>query len=223
MDSFDFLSYLSNQIVTLFLGPTNSKKPNLRFLETFRNLRDLQIDGHNKNIEVISKLLEIQNLTLRSITSLDISFLEELKNLNIKLGGISDLSAISGMKRIQYLELWQIRKLEDIGVISSLQGLREFFLQSLPNVSKIPSLEKSENLKTIRLENMKGLKDFKFLSDAPALEKFIFVDANSQDPKDLLPLFKNKSLKEARVGFGSDKKNKVFRDYLNQYNLIECW
>ncbi|AAS70598.1 hypothetical protein RBB68_10125 [Leptospira interrogans] len=223
MDSFDFLSYLSNQIVTLFLGPTNSKKPNLRFLETFRNLRDLQIDGHNKNIEVISKLLEIQNLTLRSITSLDISFLEELKNLNIKLGGISDLSAISGMKRIQYLELWQIRKLEDIGVISSLQGLREFFLQSLPNVSKIPSLEKSENLKTIRLENMKGLKDFKFLSDAPALEKFIFVDSNSQDPKDLLPLFKNKSLKEARVGFGSDKKNKVFRDYLNQYNLIECW
>ncbi|EMJ53963.1 hypothetical protein [Leptospira interrogans] len=223
VDSFDFLSYLSNQIVTLFLGPTNSKKPNLRFLETFRNLRDLQIDGHNKNIEVISKLLEIQNLTLRSITSLDISFLEELKNLNIKLGGISDLSAISGMKRIQYLELWQIRKLEDIGVISSLQGLREFFLQSLPNVSKIPSLEKSENLKTIRLENMKGLKDFKFLSDAPALEKFIFVDANSQDPKDLLPLFKNKSLKEARVGFGSDKKNKVFRDYLNQYNLIECW
>ncbi|WP_061232697.1 hypothetical protein [Leptospira interrogans] len=223
MDSFDFLSYLSNQIVTLFLGPTNSKKPNLRFLETFRNLRDLQIDGHNKNIEVISKLLEIQNLTLRSITSLDISFLEELKNLNIKLGGISDLSAISGMKRIQYLELWQIRKLEDIGVISSLQGLREFFLQSLPNVSKIPSLEKSENLKTIRLENMKGLKDFKFLSDAPALEKFIFVDSNSQDPKDLLPLFKNKSLKEARVGFGSDKKNKVFRDYLNQYNLVECW
>ncbi len=132
MDSFDFLSYLSNQIVTLFLGPTNSKKPNLRFLETFRNLRDLQIDGHNKNIEVISKLLEIQNLTLRSITSLDIfflSFLEELKNLNIKLGGISDVSAISGMKRIQYLELWQIRKLEDIGVISFLQGLREFFLR----------------------------------------------------------------------------------------------
>lgn len=75
MDSFDFLSYLSNQIVTLFLGSTNSKKPNLRFLETFRNLRDLQIDGHNKNIEVISKLLEIQNLTLRSITSLDISFI----------------------------------------------------------------------------------------------------------------------------------------------------
>lgn len=226
MDSFDFLSYLSNQIVTLFLGPTNSKKPNLRFLETFRNLRDLHIDGYNKNIEVISKLLEIQNLTLRSITSSDISFLsslEELKNLNIKLGGTSDLSAISGMKQIQYLELWQIRKLEDVGVISSLQGLRGFFLQSLPNVSKIPFLEKSENLKTIRLENMKGLKDFKFLSDAPALEKFIFVDANSQDPKDLLPLFKNKSLKEARVGFGSDKKNKVFRDYLNQYNLIECW
>lgn len=88
MDSFDFLSYLSNQIVTLFLGSTNSKKPNLRFLETFRNLRDLHMDGHNKNIEVISKLLEIQNLTLRSITSFDISFLsslEELKNLNIKI------------------------------------------------------------------------------------------------------------------------------------------
>ncbi len=80
MDSFDFLSYLSNQIVTLFLGSTNSKKPNLRFLETFRNLRDLQIDGHNKNIEVISKLLEIQNLTLRSITSLDISFLSSLED-----------------------------------------------------------------------------------------------------------------------------------------------
>jgi len=40
------------------------------------------------------------------------------------------LSAIADKESIKYLELWQIRGLGDIGVVSSLSGLQFLFVQS---------------------------------------------------------------------------------------------
>jgi hypothetical protein len=41
------------------------------------------------------------------------------------------------MGGIKYLELWQVRKLKNIGVISTLIGLQFLFLQSLPQIDAI--------------------------------------------------------------------------------------
>ena len=40
------------------------------------------------------------------------------------------MSAIADKESIKYLELWQIRGLGDIGVVSSLSGLQFLFVQS---------------------------------------------------------------------------------------------
>jgi hypothetical protein len=47
--------------------------------------------------------------------------LERLWSLDIKLGGIRSFDGIEGKDTIKYLELWQIRELEDANVVALLQ------------------------------------------------------------------------------------------------------
>jgi len=143
LDSFDFLKQLPNGIKSLSLAATKSTKPQLQTLSRFQSLTHLYLERQQQGIEVLSELKRLEDLTLRSITTegLDyISMLRRLWSLDIKLGGIRNLSAIAGKESIKYLELWQIRGLSDIRVISSLGGLQSLFLQSLRNVSAIPDL-----------------------------------------------------------------------------------
>jgi len=141
LESFDFLELLPTTLEQLFLGATNSKKPNLKKLGRFSNLKELYIEGQQKEIEVVGILYFLEKLVLRSVSPKDISFIRKLENLwslDIKLGGIKDLTALDGLTNIKYLELWQIKGLSDISVISSLSGLQYLFLQSLRNVGKFP-------------------------------------------------------------------------------------
>jgi hypothetical protein len=213
LDSFDILYEVPETIESLLLGSTKSKKPNLSPLVRLTNLKELYIEGQQKGIEVLSKLTNLEDLTLRSITTDNLDYLIPLSNLwslDIKLGGIKDLSAIAGMKNIKYLELWQIRGLSDISVISSLLGLQNLFLQSLPNITKLPSFDYLKSLRRIVIENMKGLIDISSLETAPVLEEFIHTEASNMHPEDYISLLKNPSLKMASVGMGSNKKNEAF-------------
>jgi hypothetical protein len=77
----------------------------------------LYLERQQQGIEVLSELKGREDLTLRSITTegLDyISTLPRLWSLDIKLGGIRNLSAIAGKESIKYLGLWQIRGLSDM-------------------------------------------------------------------------------------------------------------
>jgi hypothetical protein len=125
-------------------------------------------------------------VTLRSLSTPGLEYISKLPrlwSLDIKLGGIQNLSAISGKESIKYLELWQIRGLSDISVVSSLIGLQSLFLQSLRNVSRIPGLSKLTRLRRLSLENMKGLRDVSAIRQAPALEQFIHVAAQNIRPE----------------------------------------
>jgi hypothetical protein len=213
LESFDILSEVPETLERLLLGATKSKKPNLFPLERLANLKELYLEGQQKGIEVLSTLINLQDVTLRSITTDNLNYLVPLKklwSLDIKLGGTKNISAITGMDNIKYLELWQIRGLSDISVITSLTGLQNLFLQSLPNVTKLPSFEPLKSLRRITLENMNGLVDISSLEKAPGLEEFIYCDASNMQPEDYFPLMKNPSLKMAIAGMGSIKKNKAF-------------
>jgi hypothetical protein len=216
LENFDFLSGLAHSgLRKLSLGATKSKKPRLRALERFSELRKLYLEGQEKEIEVISRLPCLEDLTLRSITVNDLGFLcnlSRLWSLDIKLGGINNLSALSGMGGIKYLELWQIRSLADISVISTMHGLQYLFLQSLPHITTIPDLSKLRGLRRMYLENMKGLKDITALAKAPALEELMHCDAKGMEPKQYADLLTSKCLKRIFVGFGSNRKNQELLD-----------
>lgn len=224
LDSFEILNHVPDSLESITLGQTKSKKPDLSVLGRFSKLKKIYIEGHTKNIDVIGSLKQIEDVTLRSITTKNIEFLTPLikmSSLDIKLGGIKNFSAIESMENIQYLELWQIRDLKDLSFISSLTGLQSLFLQSLKNVELLPVFKGLSKLKKIHLEDMKGLKDISSLGEAPALAEFTHSSAMNMDYEDYIPLLKNQSVERVSVGFGSVKRNKAFETMLKSYGKKE--
>jgi hypothetical protein len=222
LDTFDFLSTLPCSIEKLFLGATKSKKPKLNGLSNLPNIRELYIEGQNKEIDVIGELSLLEKLILRSVSPKDISFIRNLNNLwslDIKLGGIKNISAIEGLENLKQLELWQVKGLSDISVISSLNGLQYLFLQSLRNVVELPDLSSLLNLRRVYLETMKGLENLDGLFKAPELEEFIHVCAQNMTPNQYKQLLELKSLKKALFGFGSDKKNQQMESMLKEKGI----
>jgi|HubBroStandDraft_6_1064221.scaffolds.fasta_scaffold68276_2 hypothetical protein len=219
LDSFDFLTTIPRSIRDLSLAATKSKKPRLDVLRHFQSLRKLYLEGQQNGIEVIAHLPELEDITLRSIRTSGVEYLSKLPRLwsvDIKLGGIQDLSAIAGKESIKYLELWQIRGLSDISVVSSLIGLQYLFLQALRNVDTIPDLSRLTKLRKIVLDNMKGLKDVSAIGMAPALEEFLHIAAQGFSVKEYWDLLDKPSLKQALIGFCSQSKNEKFADLIRQ-------
>lgn len=213
LQDFGVLETIPSTLTTLSLGATRSKKPHLEALARFTSLKALHIEGQSNGIEVLSQLRGLEDVTLRSITTADLRYLaplERLWSLDIKLGGIRSFEGIEGKETIKYLELWQIRELEDANVLSSLPGLQNVFLQSLPRVTKLPRLEGNRVLRRAVLQNMKGFGDFSAPETAPALEEFALVEGNRQQPEQLIPVLRNSALRSAKALFGSDRKNQAF-------------
>jgi len=220
LEDLTFLSDVSDEIESLFIGTTKSKKPNLAPLSKFSKMKAIYLEGQRKNIDVLSQLRNLEEVVLRSITVPNLDFLqplEKLWSLDIKLGGTKNLSAIEGMTRLKYLELWQIRGLSDISVVSSLTNLQHLFLQSLIQVEGLPDFRKLTKLRRVTLETMKGLQDVSTLRDAPVLQEYTHIAANNLQPNDYLPLLENESVRKVRIGFGSDRKNNAFRAMLPNY------
>jgi hypothetical protein len=214
--SIDGIEYLPENLEYFGFGQTR-KKFSLNFLEKFKNLHELYIEGHDKDIEIISKLVTLERLTFRSITLKDLSILLPLKKLwwlAIKLGGTRNLSLLPKIGGLKYLELWMVRGLEDISSISELKNLQFLFLQDLKNVKELPDLSECRSLKRIAIENLKGLSDLSPLLKATNLEELIVVSGNNFQPNDFIPLKNHQSLKSVLIGLGSTKKNDKVEEIL---------
>jgi len=186
LDNFNFLRTIPGGLRELALARTKSKRPRLDELGRFHSLQRLYLEGQQSGIEVLSNLTTLERLTLRSISTDHLGYLERLDriwSLEVKLGGIKDFSALEGKQSLKYLELWQIRGLRDLSFISSQSGLQYVFLQALRNVIAIPDLSRLVKLRRLSLENMKVLVDVEALSSAPTLTEFIHVSANNMRPQ----------------------------------------
>ena len=225
LSSFDFLAEIpADSLHSLSLGATESKRPRLGHLRRFTNLRTLSIEGPRKEIEVMATLPLLEDLTLRSIGSVGLAFLQNLRNLwslDIKLGGTRDLSGLADMEQIKYLELWQIKGLENIEVISTMVGLQFLFLEALRNVTRLPDLSRLTHLRRIMLRTMKGLTDVSALASAPALSEFLLSGGESLDPEDLAPLFQVPSLRSASAYFANSKKDRAFKETAAERHVEE--
>jgi hypothetical protein len=224
MDDLDVLQSVPATLTELSLGATRSRRISLAGLSRFRSLKRLYLEGHGRDVEVLSDLSALEDLTLRSIATSDLRYLaplDKLWSLDIKLGGIKSLDGIEGKTSIKYLELWQVRDFRRIEVLALLPGLQNLFLQSLPHVQALPSLTCARALRRVVVENLKGLSDFHAFEDAPSLEEFALVDGKRQTPEQLVPVLRNRHLRAARAHFGSDRKNKAFAELRARYGKVE--
>lgn len=220
LTDFSVLDRVSPGLKSLSLGATRSKKPTLAPLSKFRSLRKLYLEGHCKGIDVLKELRELEDLTLRSITTPDLQYLSQLPrlwSLDIKLGGIRGFAGIEGKESIKYLELWQVRDLRNIDVVGTLRGLQNLFLQSLPHIGAFPRLVDSHSLRRIVVDNLKSLADFTALETAPALEEFALIAGRKLNPDQLLPVLKNPSVRRVRAGFGSARNHNAFSLLQEEY------
>lgn len=223
LTSFDFLNRLpTSQIKELSLEATASKRPDLQALASFTNLKKLYIEGHQKGIEVIATLSNLEDLTLRSVSPPDLSFLQSLHSLwslDIKLGGARDLAGIAGMNQIKYLELWQIKGLHDVGAVSTLQGLQYLFLQALANVTALPELTNLKKLRRIYCENLKTLTDVNSLKTASALEELFISGLRGTEPEEFEWIFKLPTLKRATIASGGSARFFRFQQLAEKHSV----
>ena len=211
LTSLDGLRHISADADFLGIGETKARL-DLAVLERFGGLRQLQLEGQTKHLDVLSRLTALEDLTLRSITMPDLALLLPLASLRsfaLKLGGTRDLGLLPRIGELRYLELWMIRGLTDISVIGRLSTLRSLFLQALRQVESLPDLHDATSLRVVHLETMKGLRDLRPLASAPVLERVELIDMRHLVPEDLRPLVGLPHLRSVTPGLGSRRKNEA--------------
>lgn len=219
--SFDFLDKVNTNLDELYLYNTASKKPNIKSIGRFKQLKYLFLEGQSKGIEELNNLKNLEQIVLRSISTSNLEYLSGLPKLwsiEIKLGGIKEFNALKTIPNLKYLELWQVRNLNDLSFLSDLTQLQLISLESLKNVSSFPNVENLKFLRRVMLENMKGLKEIKNLKFCLNLEDFIFYSANNFTPRDIKPILENPNVKNVSCWFGSKKKNNDFKELAKKYN-----
>lgn len=109
-----------------------------------------------KNLESISRMTQLQSLSLRGIKAEDFAFLKDLSLETFRLlwCGNSDLSALGGLESLRELELWRIMKLENLDFLCSLKNLEILKLQDLKHIKTLPDLCHLKKLKRIYLDNV---------------------------------------------------------------------
>jgi hypothetical protein len=209
LGSLDGLRHLPEDLEMLGLGST--KRPlDLAPLARFRKLERLHLERQPKNIEVISGLTALEELSLRSITLPDLSLLLPLKRLRsfeLRLGGTKDLTLLPEIGRLRYLEIWLVKGLSDLSSVRGLRHLRSLFLQALTHVRSLPDLSEMRALRRVHLEAMKSLRDLRPLATAPALREIVLIDMPNLQPDDLQPLVGLPKLEAVTAGLGSLRKN----------------
>lgn len=221
LESFEFLENINSNIKELYLEKTKSKKPKISMISRFSQLESLYLESQQKGIEVINSLKKLKKITLRSITTRNLEYLENLNELwriELKLGGIKEFDSLKKIPNLKYLELWQIRGLNNLNFISELFKLQMLSLQSLRNVESFPDLSNLNYLRRVGLENMKNLNSLERFRNCKNLKEFIFYDASNFEPKSILPLLENPSLENISCWFGSNRKNNEFKKLVTEFN-----
>ncbi|MEO6021510.1 MAG: hypothetical protein ABIP45_14795 [Knoellia sp.] len=203
------LGYLPDDVEFIGLGQTR-RKMSLAPLARFTQLRRLYIEGHTKEIEVVSDLTELRSVTLRSVTLPDLSLLtplRQLRALDLKLGGTKNLALLPELHSLKYLELWMVKGLADLSPISGLTNLKYLFLQALRQVDTLPVMNGLVALDRLWIETMKGLTDLAPIRNAPSLRQLAVVDMAHLQPEAFAPLTEHRTLESLRAGLGSKRKN----------------
>jgi len=222
LESFECLNNIPQNLEELYLDQTKSKKPDLNVLEKFENLKVLSVVGHTKNIHTISKLINLRALNFRTVKAENLDFLKglnKLQVLDVRQGSVKDVSVLKELKQLKYLELWQVRGIEDVDFISYMIDLETLFLQSLNKVNSLPCFNNLNSLKKLYLKKMNHLSNFENLSTLTTLEELYILEAKQQSPEDYFILLENAPIRSAKGNFENKKKNKVFEDKLEELGI----
>lgn len=132
-------------------------------------------------------LRPVKRLTMWAVKVPTDQFLGDLpvlEWLDVRGGSAKSLSVVEGCSRLRYLQVNQVRGLQDLGQIAALTTLELLSLYGLPRVENIPSLAALTSLRRAEVGMMRGLRDLDGLLDAPGLEELLLLKHVQLDPTD---------------------------------------
>jgi hypothetical protein len=210
---FGVLERVPSTLTTLSLAATRSNGPRLDVLRRFTSLKTLYLGGQIDGIEVLGELGTLEDVTLGCLPTPDLSYLAaltRLRSLDIKLGAVRSFEGIEGRASLEHLALWQIPELDIAAMLRSLPGLQSVFLQSLAWMRGLPDLRACGALRRVVLHSMKGLRDFSAVEGAPVLEEFALVQGRWQQPEQLMPVLRSRTIGRVHASFGAAHHDREF-------------
>lgn len=143
----------------------DNKAVDLSLLRDYPNVETLYIDGDFANVDDISSLKSLNRLIIRltsdiSLEKLSIPGLKSLslyRHLNEGFEGLIS-------EKLEYLEIMEMRKLNDLSFIEKAIGLKKLYLMSLPAVEKFPDFGKMPDLYGLKVYELHKLNDVESLT-----------------------------------------------------------
>ena len=196
-------------------------------------LKKLQIGGKYKDIDAISRIVTLENLSFgEGITLENIDLLLPLKNLK-KLSfacSIRNFTNIQNLKKLEDLTLNSISSLttENLQPIQKITSLKILSLHHLPNIADFRWL-KDSSIKILLCASLNGLTSLQGLDQIPNLEEVYFggnfKNAKKIDAQILLACKKLKIASFAPI-ISKSKNNKPVFEELQKRNISfsdELW
>jgi hypothetical protein len=178
---------------------------------------ELNIEGPFHDLTDLMGYRSLRTLTVRSVRLGDADALRQLtqlRRLELRLGSIDTLAPLASLTALEYLEVWRVRGVEDVDVVSQLRSLQAIYLQDLPHVTSLPDLSTASRLQVVYLEHLRGLHDLSALSGAPAIEELHLINFGHVAVTDLAPLKRIRTLRAVSLGLNTDRKNRAAAIFL---------
>ena len=176
-----------------------------------QNNRVLRLDHVELIREDVEWIAATERLTLWNvkIPAGLLAQIERLWWLDLRGGSAVDLSVANGAENLQYLAVNQVRGMCDLSLVSDMKKLRYLDLYGLPKVTELPSCLRLANLEHARLGQMRGLTSLNGLLQAPKLRELELVRKINVSETDINAIISHSAIE--RFGwFAEDVPNKVW-------------
>ena len=161
------------KLENLSLSENRWRNFDLEVLGRCEQLQTVLIEGHSKNIESLSSLPRLWNLTLRAYPrSGGLAFLnscESLDDLTLILGGRTNIDDFSH-SNLERLEITWVKGLERLGPLSRFPNLKKLHVADQLKLEEIDVSD--SDVRSINIHNCKNLIAIKGLSDLRNLKEF---------------------------------------------------
>lgn len=172
------LKHLSPETIRLELI-MRDEKPDLAPLSHFKRLQALLLEKHYEDLSKFSNLHTLRALAIISDSFTDLhtlTGLEQLKSLALVDCRVENLSPLTKIGRLQFLQLDKLSQLASIDEIAELKDLEYLIITNLNKLEKLPSFKSLKRLRKVALCSNRNLVDLAPLAEAPNLEHLSIYD-----------------------------------------------
>ena len=206
------LADVADSVERLWLVEGTRPRPpwDLTLLTRFQNLAELRVHGSVRDLRPLSAMQALRDLTLHSPRRQDLAELAPVSGLvalEINLGSVRNVEALTGLPRLAYLELFRVRGVEALEQVASIATVQVLSLSQMKWITALPDFSGAVSLRRLILDTMRGVTDLSTVRSATSLEQIDLIAMGHLSDQALTTLVDHPSLRRASIGLGSDRRN----------------